>query len=412
MPQHPRTPSRSPFRLITPLAACLLVLAVPAAAQTIALHAPPEPFVDGGQASVELFVLNDTAASLTYPGNGAIAGRLSDGRQTWDVTLQGSGTDLVAEPGAFVRRSFVFALPAGAVGRLALDITQPVRLRALLEVSEGTPISAPTGRAGLMNSEPTADDRATTALLAANRLKRYYADHFSAHEPMYFIGGGKEPAVKFQLSLKYRILNENGPLARRFPALNGIHVGYTQRSLWDITADSSPFFDTSYMPEVLFESLAADRGRPRGFNWIGYQVGVQHESNGRDGDNSRSLNTLYFRPIFTFGNLDGWRLILRPKFLVYLSDSSDNADLEDYRGYSELRAIFGKHNRLSISVTGRVGADFDKGSVQVDVTYPTEFLSGNFSVYLMAQYWNGYGESLLRYDEKTETVRAGVSLAR
>ncbi len=389
-----------------------LALAAAAHAQTLTLVAPTSPLAAGSVAAVDLVVLNDTQASATYAVSGTLDGRLSDGALTWLVTLQGSGVDLTAPPGSFARKQLQLALPADAVGRLSLEIYTPVRLRAFIDVVPAS-TSADRGRVGLANSEPTATaERTGTALPAASRLKRYYADHFSAHEPMYFIGGSKEPAVKFQLSLKYRILNENGPLARRFPALNGIHLGYTQRSLWDITADSSPFFDTSYMPEVLFESLAPDQGRPRGFNWIGYQVGVQHESNGRDGDNSRSLNTLYFRPIFTFGNLDGWRLILRPKFLIYLSDSADNADLEDYRGYSELRAIFGKHNRLSISVTGRVGADFDKGSVQVDVTYPTEFLSGNFSVYLMAQYWNGYGESLLRYDEKTETVRAGVSLAR
>jgi phospholipase A1 len=403
-----RRPTFQSLRALV-VTAVLLPGAARVVAQQLSLVAPATPWASGGSATVDLLLLNDTTAPLPLAAPAQTEGRLSDGQRTWVVTLQGSGPELVAAPGGFARRKYTLALPADAVGRLALDVSQPQRLRTFLEVAAPDPTAERHVRAGLLNSEPTAR---APGVPAAIRLKRYYADHFSAHEPMYAVGGGEEPAVKFQLSLKYRLLNENGPLATRFPHLNGLHVGYTQRSLWDITADSSPFFDTSYMPEVLFEAMAPDRGQPRGFNWIGYQVGVQHESNGRDGDNSRSLDTVYIRPIFTFGNLDGWRLILRPKFLAYLSTSSKNDRIKDYRGYSELRAIFGRHNRLSVSLTGRIGADFDKGSVQVDVTYPTEFISGNFSLYLMAQYWSGYGESLLRYDQKTETVRAGLSLAR
>jgi outer membrane phospholipase A len=36
----------------------------------------------------------------------------------------------------------------------------------------------------------------------------------------------------------------------------------------------------------------------------------------------------------------------------------------------------------------------------------------NFETYLLIQYFNGYGESLLHYDTKSETVRAGLSLVR
>ena len=39
-------------------------------------------------------------------------------------------------------------------------------------------------------------------------------------------------------------------------------------------------------------------------------------------------------------------------------------------------------------------------------------LTGNFSVYLQAQYFTGYGESLLQYKEKTSIFRAGFALYR
>ena len=166
------------------------------------------------------------------------------------------------------------------------------------------------------------------------------------------------------------------------------------------------------MPELLFESLAKDTGKHEGFTWLGYQLAVQHESNDRDGIASRSMNTFYFRPMMVFGDPEGWRLILLPKFFVDLTPLDDNPNIRKYRGYSELRAIFGKANRLSVSVIDRVGKNFDKGSAQVDVTYPTEFLTGDFAMYLDVQGWTGYGESLLTYAKRSSVVRVGFSLAR
>jgi outer membrane phospholipase A len=66
------------------------------------------------------------------------------------------------------------------------------------------------------------------------------------------------------------------------PWVTGFNLGYTQKSLWDLKSDSSPFEDTSYMPEFFYLQDKIDLGVP----WIsafGFQTGYQHESNGRDG---------------------------------------------------------------------------------------------------------------------------------
>ncbi len=381
----------------------------PLSAAFVTLAAPTAPVARGGTTQVELVVINPTSERATYTLPTEIDGRILRDGKVWLVTMQGSKGDFTVLPGGFVRFPLAFALPLEAVGQVVLEINQPARAKAVLEIA-ASEISQPAAPGEDTRIEEAVG--ALPALRAASRLKRYYADHFSGHEPMYFVFGGEKPAAKFQLSLKYRLLNDDGPLVRRLPFLNGLHAAYTQRSVWDITSDSSPFYDSSYMPEILYESLAADTGRHSGFHWLGYSVGVQHESNGRDENDSRSLNTIYFRPAFAFGDLDGWRLILRPKFFGYLGASSDNRDIRKFRGYTELRAIFGKNNRLSVSVTGRVGEDFDKGSAQIDVSYPTEFLTGNFAVYLLAQYWMGYGESLLNYDQRSTTARFGFALSR
>lgn len=392
--------------LLVPLALGLPVASLRAASATLA--APTTEVAAGGTVHVDLLVLNPSPQAVSYVLPATIEAHLIQNLHRSPVALVGGPGVVTVPAGGFVQVPLALALPAGVMGRVALELTQPVPASVLIDVG---PVRAGAKAAELVTSVAEGDST-VSSLPAASRLKRYYADHISAHEPMYFVYGGDRPAAKFQFSFKYRVLNDAGPLARRFPALKGLHVAYTQRSLWDITADSSPFYDTSYMPELMFESLAADTGKHSGVTWLGYQAAFQHESNGRDGTMSRSLNTFYFRPMLVIGDPEGWRLILRPKLFVYLDSLGDNADLRRYRGYGELRAIFGKANRLSVSATGRVGERFDKGSLQVDVSYPTEFLTGNFAMYLLAQYWTGYGESLRSYNQRSDTVRLGFSLAR
>jgi phospholipase A1 len=395
------------------LALVLLGLAPSARAQgsLVTLAAPTSAVTAGRPLQVEIVIFNPTANAQTFYLATALTGRLSNDRESWGVTFQGSAGDATVPAGGFARLPLSGIMPPKASGRYVLEITQPALARAVVD------IAAPAGTATAAASEAASATPATgpdllSALPAANRLRRYYADHFSAHEPMYFIMGTEKPAARFQLSLKYRVLNDTGPLATKYPALKGLHVAYTQRSLWDITSDSSPFYDTSYSPEVMFESLAPDTGSTGGFTWLGYQTAFQHESNGRGGAESRSFNSVYFRPGFAFGDLNGWRFIVRPKFFAYVGDISDNRDIKDYRGYSELRLIFGRNDGLGVSATGRIGQKFDKGSLQFDAAYPTEYLSGNFEMYLHAQYWTGYGESLLNYNRRTSNFRAGVSIAR
>lgn len=380
-----------------------------AATATTGLIAPSTTVPAGKAVRVELMIFNSTDRPQSYSLPREFDGHILQGTQVWLVTMHNSTGDAAVPAGGFARVPLAFSIPLGARGQAVLEINQPGLARAPLDIGHENPAAIAPADSGALENETSS---ITDELPAANRLKRYYADRFTLHEPTYFVFGGEKPAAKFQLSFKYRLLNDRGPLARRAPLLRGLHFGYTQRSVWDITSDSSPFYDSSYLPELLFESLARDTGRHSGFTWLGYHVGVQHESNGRSGDDSRSLNTFYVRPAFAFGDLDGWRLILRPKFFVYLGSSSDNDDIRKYRGYSELRAIFGRNNRLSLSLTGRIGADFEKGSAQFDLSYPTEFLTGNLAVYLLAQYWTGYGESLLSYDRRSSTVRFGFSLAR
>lgn len=239
---------------------------------------------------------------------------------------------------------------------------------------------------------------------------RVFAGHFSPHRPIYFILGPDRPAAKFQFSFKYRLWGESsGPVIPAEP-VHGVYFGYSQRSLWDITAASSPFYDTSYMPEFFYEFRPTPTATT-GWQWRGFAGGVQHESNGQAGPQSRSLNIVYVKPTITFATRNGWRFTLAPRFFYYIGGLSDNPDLTRYRGYGEYRVTVLKDG-LSLGLMARVGSHADRGSLQADFTVPLKVRSGGFATFVLLQYFDGYGESLLGYRSKSHALRVGVSLVR
>jgi outer membrane phospholipase A len=238
---------------------------------------------------------------------------------------------------------------------------------------------------------------------------------------MYFLVGPDEPNAKFQISFKYRILNEEAPLVDAVPPLGGLYFAYSQTSFWDLESASSPFFDNSYRPELMvsYADLLRDR-RAGPLRQLGLDAGIQHESNGQDGADSRSVNFLYVRPTFTFGAAphDDPRfgrlfVSVSPRLHAYFGSDDDNPDIEEFRGYGDLRVTLGERNGLQLAATGRLGNDWDKGSLQLDLSYPLRpLLRNNGDVFLHGQFFTGYGESLLLYDESDTTFRVGVSLVR
>lgn len=389
----------------------LLTIAGAVHAQNIVVNllAPVEAASPGGEVRVDLVILNPTPTEVIFETPLTLSGVLSSERRRWPVELRGQaggGAQIAAR--GFSYRSFIFTVPAEARGRLVLDLEHPQPARALIEVKA----AADPGREPRIVSAPLSSS--LPGQPAESAIQRSFAGRFSPHEPVYFIYGADAPGAKFQFSFKYRVLGERARLGEKLPALRGLYAGYTQRSLWDIKADSSPFYDSSYMPELLFESQSVvDPGGEGGFKLLGYQAGVRHESNGNQGADSRSLNIAYIRPVFSFGRLDGWNLLVMPRIFDYIVDVENNPDIADYRGHVELTAILGRNDHAALSLTGRIGRGFHRGSLQADLTFPVKSdRMFDFATYVLIQYWNGYGESLRDYNKRSETVRAGFSLVR
>ena len=142
------------------------------------------------------------------------------------------------------------------------------------------------------------------------------ASRLSFYEPTYISDGiNGHQTARFQLSFKYRLLAPDDPNSKRF--LDNLYFGYTQTSIWDLTAYSSPFRDTSYRPSVFY--YVADTGlRSNWFSTVGVQTGLEHESNGQSGAASRGINIAYVEPIMTFGAANTTQLTVAPKAYYYL----------------------------------------------------------------------------------------------
>ncbi|KXU37903.1 hypothetical protein AXK11_01780 [Cephaloticoccus primus] len=375
------------------------------------LVAPAEALPAGGEVRVGLWVLNPDAEEAKLPLPEQVEGTLLSESGRWRVTLRTAAQEpgVSVNAGGFAVREYVLTLPPAAEGILILEVNEPAAARVALRVDAALPAHTESDFAAppLRHSTPRRTAEAA--------IQRTFSERFGLHEPIYFLYGNEPQGAKYQFSFKYRLLGDDRARSgERSTAVRRVYFGYTQRSLWDIDSLSSPFYDSSYMPEFFYESQRVfDEEQSGGLQFLGYQIGAKHESNGRAGPDSRSLNTVYFRPAVTFGKLDSWHLIVAPRFSAYVWDVDDNPDISRYRGYTELQTILQWGDGVSLAALGRLGRGGHKGGLQLDLTIPMTFERFfDFAAYFHIQYWNGYGESLLDYNKHGDALRFGFSLLR
>lgn len=243
-------------------------------------------------------------------------------------------------------------------------------------------------------------------------LYQPFLTNMGPYQPIYFLLGVDPEDSRFQLSFKYQLFGDDCPAATACNWITGIHLGYTQTSSWDLESDSAPFEDTSYKPEIFYLSKNVSL-RPRWMNALFYEVGLQHESNGRDDVGSRSTNYFYVSPMgIVYSSAQQTGLLIAPKFVYFFNNSDDtNPDIEDYRGHFELELKTGTAQGIIFGSTLHFASEGT--SLQLDMTYPLSmFFFKNLEFYVHAQYVDTLAETLLNYKERTEAFRIGFSLVR
>lgn len=382
---------------------------------TLTFTVPLERTAAGGLASVWLNALNCSSNPVSWTFPQSIKSRIAAAPEATGGSLVLRSPDdasLVILPGAFIRREYVLRVPESANGQVIVEFPGLKANRVVLDVEPPLATGSKTNaikdsvlKTYITDAEPAMPD-------ASIHPGQFFKEHISGYEPMYFVGGANSPNVKFQISFKYQLLNTYGPLAQSVPALKGFHIAYTQTSLWNLNGGDPAFYDTSYKPEFLYLWSRAAGGGPTDWFRLDLQGGLQHESNGKGGTGERSQNNAYFQPAMTFGREDCFQLALQPRVWGYLGNLNHNPDLADYRGYADLRTVIGWQRGLQLSALGHMGRDGDHDSVQLDLTYPTMRFFGSFSFYLDVQYFTGYGETLLGYNRRSDSLRVGFALFR
>lgn len=394
------------FRWISNLlvSAALLAGAARAAEPILSLPATAAP---GQSITFAVVWTNESGAPMALDGPSTAVATVWVGGSAHAVAAQRlDGASKQVPASGFASEQWRLALPTAVEGPVVVEVPVAPGLvaRGGLIVASTTGASTGARSVSAAKAEPTPQ---TTVL---STLQRGYMERFGAHESTYFIYGPDAPAAKFQFSFKYRLMQRE--MAATDTVERTVQFGYTQRSLWDIDAESSPFYDTSYMPSLFVEWLPVQKGPKTAFQWVSGQVGFQHESNGRGEADSRSLNTLFARAAATWNVTDNWSLIAVPRVYGYVGGLSDNPELKDYRGYGDLMLVAIYREGAALAYTGRAGKDFDHFSTQLDLTIPLRSRLLDFATYAMVQYFNGYGESLRSYKDHSETIRLGISLVR
>lgn len=182
---------------------------------------------------------------------------------------------------------------------------------------------------------------------------------------------------------------------------NDLLFAYTSKSWFQAynKALSKPFRETNYEPEAFWRHY----GGPSifGIEVTGWDLGYVHQSNGRSEPLSRSWDRLNARVALVLNS--NTSLLLRTWYRLPEDESDDdNPDIHQYLGYGDLRAIWAP-NRNTFTAMYRPGTR--KDAVELTWSYP---INNHFRVY--AQYYQGYGESLIDYDRKVERFGIGFSI--
>jgi len=208
--------------------------------------------------------------------------------------------------------------------------------------------------------------------------------------------------AKFQISFKVKLWED--VLGKDID----LWFAYTQLSFWQVynRTFSSPFRETNYEPELLLNfrtdyNLLGLRGRI-------INIGINHQSNGRSEELSRSWN----RIVANFGfERNNFNLLLKTWYrLPESTHEDDNHEILKYMGYGELwGTYYWKTHRFGIMFRNNLRMSDNKGAIQLDWSFPIPFMK-NDRVSGYIQYFNGYGESLLDYDKSINRIGIGLML--
>ena len=225
--------------------------------------------------------------------------------------------------------------------------------------------------------------------------------YFTLYKDNYFIAGttigGKPTAtnsdVKFQVSIAQRLTKST------LPFNTYLYLFYTQKCMWNVFENSMPMRDFNFNPGIGLAKHLFVKNR-----YVGkVTLMIEHESNGRDGIESRSWNKVSLAS----------NIFIDPNFMVHgkvwipIIDGQNNQDILYYSGIYQVGTTFTTPNKrfgFALTMVKRKGWNFKYNTIW-EVNYR---LFKDENQFLFLQYYNGYGENLLDYNQYHSRLRIGL----
>ncbi|EDM43770.1 outer membrane phospholipase A [unidentified eubacterium SCB49] len=227
--------------------------------------------------------------------------------------------------------------------------------------------------------------------------------YFSIHKDNYFITGvptntainSTTANVKYQVSFKQIITRGTLPYDMY------LFLTYTQKSFWNVYAESFPFRDINFNPSVAIGKPVFNKNdKLKGIA----SLALEHESNGRDSIFSRSWNRLtatYKTKVFrkTSANFKVW---------LPFGYTEGNPDLLEYVGLAEINLSHElKRDRLYLNLMLRKGLNFEGKGVVRSRIYFNPFKKNISNQFIMLEWYLGQAEGLLNYQNSSSMIRLG-----
>lgn len=203
-------------------------------------------------------------------------------------------------------------------------------------------------------------------------------------------------------------------------------LAYTQKSMWQIYADSAPFRETNYNPEFFVSFPIYHSSDTLSMKML--RISLSHQSNGQ-GDitklerNSTPLSIEGYEDTWLQSRSRSWNyasamLVMQHKSLFLMlkgwyrfketPENDDNPDLIDYLGHGEMM-IYYLYRKSLIKAKWRQNFQTGYGAIEASLSYP---FANQENVYWYAKIFSGYGETLIDYNNYITKFALGFSFSR
>ena len=224
---------------------------------------------------------------------------------------------------------------------------------------------------------------------------------FGLYKDTYFVAGtalNTKPTeynsdVKFQISFRQRLTKSI------LPFHSHIYLAYSQKAIWNIFEESLPFHDLNFNPGIGVQKLIFYKGKLVG----NATIMVEHESNGRDGEASRSWNKVSFAGSLYIDP----RLMVHAKTWIPIIDGQQNKDILKYSGIFQAGAQFISRNKrwvADVTFVKRQGWNLNFNTI-INVGFRIREKDNQI---LMLHFYDGYGENMLDYNKYHCRLRIGL----